>query len=160
VLSKLTTLNKCGTRGAILLVLVFVLLSSSVFALNVVVNPPTGTTYTNNMIDMNSSIYWQGFTPDSYAAAYINSSFDQALTDGLYAPITTSSNNTWNQSRADGLYAPLSSAYNKSFNQSLTDGLYKTNMSWNQSLADGLYLTNFTWNQSLGDDLYAAKKWG
>lgn len=100
-----------------------------------------------------------------------NLSFNQTLTDTLYADISvTPGNLSFNQTLTDTLYSTgaHTEAGNLSFNQTLTDLLYADisvtpgNLSWNQTLADTLYSTgphttagNLSFNQTLTDMLYS-----
>lgn len=71
-----------------------------------------------------------------------NASFNQSLTDSLYAPISvTGDNRSWNQSFANTLYAAIgSTGGNASFNQSFTNTLY-ADIKWgyNQTSAANIY---------------------
>lgn len=62
-----------------------------------------------------------------------NTTFNQSLTDSLYAPINTVSDNvSWNQVLANTLYSPI--------------GISTDNASWNESYANSLYLKDISIN--------------
>ncbi len=125
---------------------------------------------------VNSSNYWDNLdTPADILGSQIvndlgwvtsasgNSSFNQTLTDTLYAPIG-SGNVSWNQSHANTLYAPLGSG-NFSWNQSFANTLYisqaeESNLNVNSSgFWDNLGTINATQMENSGGELNIKQSW-
>jgi CDGSH-type Zn-finger protein len=104
-------------------------------------------TYLNSTITSIASSYGGG-----------NSSFNQTLTDSLYADISIiGDNSSWNETYADTLYADIgATGGNSSFNQTLTDSLYYaiTNPSGFYNASDFGISDYFTKTDILGFSYY------
>jgi len=78
--------------------------------------------------------YNQTAPANTYTDSVVNRSFNQTLTDSLYAPIGSSGDNSsWNQSYANTLYQPIGIAYNATY-ESTYNATYDL-WAYNQTIA-------------------------
>lgn len=87
-----------------------------------------------------------GINPSDISVLGDNSSFNQILTDTMYANLNDT-NTSWTQAYANNLYPSIND----------------TNTSWTQSYANNLYAsindTNTSWTEVYADDLYRESTW-